>query len=174
MITDTPIEDDSSTSSDFGQSRVNKRKRNRVVLNHKWIEEEIRNLIDAVESRPPLWDTLNAQYKNRSAKDLLWKEISESVFKDEIPHNEIHTKWDNLRVQFNRCDIDIQSTKSGQGAENKKKWLYYDALSFIKNNTASTGVLQTITNFVSTTNSNKEKTTASIHVSLFYFYFHKI
>lgn len=141
----------SGSSQQSVSTGTNKRKRNRTPISHKWLDEEIQKLIESVEERPPLWNPLEKQYKNRPVKDALWRETSEIVFNNEIDESEAITKWNNLRVQFKSYDTKYKSTKSGQAYIPKTKWQFYDQMNFININNASAMVSESnlpVKNFI--------------------------
>lgn len=120
-------------NSDGGDKENNlKRKQGstRATIQHKWTDEQINKLIEAVEERQPIWNQAEKAYHNRNTKDLLWKEICEDVFQQQIDSSEIVSKWNNLRVQFRTYDSKYNGTKSGQAYAPKQKWQFYDALQF--------------------------------------------
>ncbi|XP_041974140.1 uncharacterized protein LOC121729634 [Aricia agestis] len=98
-------------------------------------------LIPAVKTRPPIYDATMKEYSDLDLKKTLWDEVCREVFtptaweslseKEQASHlHEVRKKWVNLRHCFRR-DIMTQIKMESEGKKKKRKYIYYDELSFL-------------------------------------------
>lgn len=100
-------------------------------------------LISCVQARPPLWDCrLPLSCRSKTARDQLWFEIfAEFGENPEFSINFLQKKWRNLRDTYVR--LKGKYSPSGSAAKKKKKWEYFDLLSFLND---TIGYRQTVSN----------------------------
>ncbi|XP_073402585.1 alpha-2-macroglobulin-like protein 1 isoform X2 [Dendrobates tinctorius] len=91
-----------------------------------------------VKERPKLWDQRDANYANRARKEASWRQICRQMFHDfgDWPHEEqqklmedVMKRWRNIRDQYRRERQ--QWSRSGDAGYVKRKYVYYDCLSFL-------------------------------------------
>ncbi|XP_055907251.1 uncharacterized protein LOC129942376 isoform X2 [Eupeodes corollae] len=98
------------------------------------------NFINNVQSRQAIYDASMAEHADRNFVSGLWEEISEKM----VPtwHNmspmeknekvkELQNKWKNLKTCFRRELSKQKNVKSGQAATKRRKYVYFDQLSFL-------------------------------------------
>ncbi|XP_072399798.1 uncharacterized protein [Diabrotica undecimpunctata] len=88
-------------------------------------------LIQCVQARPALWNCRMAlQERSKGIREKLWTEIFEEFGSNpEFSIEYLTKKWRNLRDTYIR--LKGEYTPSGSSAKKKKKWVYYDYLSFL-------------------------------------------
>ncbi|XP_073423384.1 uncharacterized protein [Dendrobates tinctorius] len=95
-------------------------------------------LIVLVQERPELWDQRDAHYANRARKEASWRRICRQIFHDfgDRPCEEqqkilddVMRRWRSIREQYRRERQ--QRSRSGDAGYVKRKYIYYDRLSFL-------------------------------------------
>lgn len=76
-----------------------------------------------------LWDAGDEAYHNKTLRDRAWKNIAQH-FEQKYAAAELNAKWLNLRIQF-RGYAARAKTKSGQGATETPKWIFFNAMRFV-------------------------------------------
>lgn len=127
-------EENDFNSQNITQQSAKRKRTTRATIQHKWEEEDINQLIGAVEERQPLWNPAQKEHSNRNTVKMLWNEVYEDVFKQKFDAGEIICKWNNLRVQWRTYDAKYKGTKSGQAYAPKQKWQFFDSLQFLRIN----------------------------------------
>ncbi|RVE51909.1 hypothetical protein evm_003375 [Chilo suppressalis] len=105
-------------------------------------EIDCKFLIKAVEKRTPLYDTSIKEYRDRKLKKKLWNEVYQEVYspsvwnlmsiKDKTKYEkEVQKRWSSLRHCFRR-ELSVKKNMPSDGpVKKKKKYLYFDSLSFL-------------------------------------------
>lgn len=96
-----------------------------------WTNAKIVKFIQAVETRPVLWDTTNKDYKDKNKKHDATKELGENFSCDST---EVMRKWKIILAQWRRERKKIADSKasgSGVGDIYKPKWFAFEHLAFI-------------------------------------------
>ncbi|XP_073405357.1 uncharacterized protein [Dendrobates tinctorius] len=95
-------------------------------------------LIVLVQERPEIWDQRDAHYANRARKEASWRRICRQMFHDfgDRPREEqqqlmedVLKRWRSIRDQYRRERQ--QRSRSGDAGHIKRKYVYYDRLSFL-------------------------------------------
>lgn len=88
-------------------------------------------LISCVMARPPLWDSrLPIKERSKTIRDQLWLEIFEEFGANpEFSTEYLIKKWRNLRDTYVR--LKGEYTPSGSAAKKKKKWEFFDLMTFL-------------------------------------------
>ncbi|XP_073417987.1 uncharacterized protein [Dendrobates tinctorius] len=95
-------------------------------------------LIVLVQERPEIWDQRDANYANRARKEASWRRICHQMYHDfcDRPREEQHKiledvmkRWRSFRDQYRRERQ--QRSRSGDAGYVKRKYIYYDRLSFL-------------------------------------------
>ncbi|XP_073411773.1 uncharacterized protein [Dendrobates tinctorius] len=95
-------------------------------------------LIVLVQERPEIWDPRDANYANRTRKEASWRRICRQMYHDcgDRPRDEQHKiledvmkRWRSIRDQYRRERQ--QRSRSGDAGYVKRKYIYYDRLSFL-------------------------------------------
>ncbi|XP_075699697.1 uncharacterized protein LOC142664494 isoform X2 [Rhinoderma darwinii] len=98
----------------------------------------VEKLIRLVQERPELWDTRAESYHDRTAKELAWDHIAQSLFSEEWAKSttcdrnridDVETRWRSTRDQFRR-EYGARG-RSGDGASKKRRHLYTQQLMFL-------------------------------------------
>ncbi|XP_056641520.1 uncharacterized protein LOC130448258 [Diorhabda sublineata] len=104
------------------------------------IESSVENLIEEVEKKPALYKKSLKEYSDANMKKKLWEEVCEAVVVDwnslsaEEKTNkgrDVQKKWANLRTCFRRELNAQKNTKSGQAANKRRKYVYFEQLLFL-------------------------------------------
>ncbi|XP_057662534.1 uncharacterized protein LOC130902880 [Diorhabda carinulata] len=104
------------------------------------IESSVENLIEEVEKRPALYKKSLKEYSDANMKKKLWEEVCEAVVVDwnslsaEEKTNkgrDVQKKWANLRTCYRRELNAQKNTKSGQAANKRRKYVYFEQLLFL-------------------------------------------
>ncbi|KNC21508.1 hypothetical protein FF38_01464 [Lucilia cuprina] len=91
-------------------------------------------LIEEVRSWIILYDLGQVDYKNLKKKEYAWKEVAANVKMNEA---ECRKRWNWLRDSYKRCKR-MQQIAFGSSAETpKKRWKYFEAMSFLDGVTSS-------------------------------------
>ncbi|XP_050314863.1 uncharacterized protein LOC126749222 [Anthonomus grandis grandis] len=103
-----------------------------LEMSSKVIEYTVEELlISCVQARPPLWDSrLDLKERSKTIRDNMWLEIYKEF--GENPNfslDFLQKKWRNLRDTYVR--IKGEYLPSGSGAKRKRKWEYFDNMSFL-------------------------------------------
>lgn len=82
-------------------------------------------------ARPPLWDSrLSIKARSKTIRDNLWLEIWDEFGQNpDFPVDCLIKKWRNLRDTYVR--LKGEYTPSGSAAKKKKKWEYFELMSFL-------------------------------------------
>uniref|UniRef100_A0A1I8Q0U4 MADF domain-containing protein n=1 Tax=Stomoxys calcitrans TaxID=35570 RepID=A0A1I8Q0U4_STOCA len=88
---------------------------------------DVYRLIEEVRKRPALWDFSNVRNKTHSMLTDLWAEVAKAMDVDDVER--VRRKWQHLRHSYRSM---VRYYERRQKID--KKWEYYDALSFIKDN----------------------------------------
>ncbi|CAG9818744.1 unnamed protein product [Phaedon cochleariae] len=93
-------------------------------------------LINLVMARPPLWDSrLPLKDRSKTIRDNLWLEVYEAFGEQEhLSVSVLIKKWRNLRDTYVRVKGETESyvpSGSAAGKKKKRKWEYYDLMSFL-------------------------------------------
>ncbi|KAL4709482.1 hypothetical protein ACJJTC_012819 [Scirpophaga incertulas] len=101
---------------------------------------DVEHLIIAVQERPPLWNKHSKEYSDRNLKTRLWQEICENIVPKWVELSnqnkkkqgaDIQRKWKNLKDCFSRELAAQKKSESGQSGRKKRKYIYFDELSFL-------------------------------------------
>lgn len=112
-----------------------------VNMNHTaFNRENTLLLVNLYELQPTLYCVSSPLYKDKNARDIAIKTITEQLFiktKLKLSASEIREKINNLRTQFNEYYRKYEaSIHSGMGAEEveaaKPKWWLWEHLQFVK------------------------------------------
>ncbi|RVE41313.1 hypothetical protein evm_014036 [Chilo suppressalis] len=96
-------------------------------------------VIIEVHFRPALWDKQNALYKNRDARAAAWLEICQEIIPDfdsltkaeqKDFDKKIQQRWRTARDMYKKEKM-VGNESSGSGAKKKKKYEYYQMLTFL-------------------------------------------
>ncbi|XP_076179004.1 uncharacterized protein LOC143152591 [Ptiloglossa arizonensis] len=96
--------------------------------------------VELVRDRPALWDVRSEEYADKIKKKECWLEIFRVMVKNfdnfsvetkERTSAKIQRKWKSLRNCFTRELTKQKSEKTGAGASNRKKYVYFDILTFL-------------------------------------------
>ncbi|XP_033333384.1 uncharacterized protein LOC117224511 [Megalopta genalis] len=99
---------------------------------------DIELFIEAIKKYPEIWDTSCENYHDKNMKILAWFIISKEFYPNiegmsESERNGINKrlihKWKNIKDAFMRSIR--KRSKSGQGADCAKQYIYYNQLSFL-------------------------------------------
>ncbi|XP_044764520.1 uncharacterized protein LOC123321081 [Coccinella septempunctata] len=116
---------------------------------------DIEALISSIFVKSALWDSRDAQHRNRYVLDKLWDDVANEMkltimiqlpnickikkslnailTKFFIPENVVRTKWKNLRDTFRKELKKMPVKRSGDGASSwRSSWPYFDNLYFLK------------------------------------------
>ncbi|KDR16971.1 transcription factor Adf-1-like [Zootermopsis nevadensis] len=96
-------------------------------------------LIELVRRNEVLYDMTHPKYMDPSFKKSIWNEIGKEL---STTGTQCKSRWTNIRDHFRR-NLRKRTTKSGQAAQNNKKYKYEDILQFILPNISE---MQTISN----------------------------
>lgn len=90
-------------------------------------------LINCVMARTPLWDSrIPIKERSKTIRDVLWQEIYQEFGSNpDFSIDFLMKKWRNLRDTYVRIKGDSKSEPSGSAAKNKKKWEFFDQMSFL-------------------------------------------
>ncbi|XP_072933750.1 uncharacterized protein [Epargyreus clarus] len=105
-------------------------------------EVDIDFFITLVQEREIIWDKSHIDFKNKNLKTKAWEQISKDLFPDydNFTHerknkvgNDLVKKWRSIKDNFFRYLKKIKETsKSGSGATNLKKYHLYNQLLFLR------------------------------------------
>ncbi|KAL1488948.1 hypothetical protein ABEB36_014732 [Hypothenemus hampei] len=93
-----------------------------------------------IESHPAIWDARDKNFSNRSEKRNAWEKIclkfiSNFENKNQAEKNEaavnLQKRWKSIRDSYCRELKKQKKIKSGSAADNNKKYVYFDILSFL-------------------------------------------
>lgn len=109
--------------------RTRTQKSYKKKVEHKWTDDEIFNLIKAVEPQRSLWDFSSPEYK--LPKDLVWEQVANAVSAEV---NDCKAKWGNLRVTFNSNMNKYRAKKSGQSVDESYTvgWKFFKSMMFLE------------------------------------------
>lgn len=93
----------------------------------EWRQADIYKLIEGYKERKLLWDPLQDDFKNRNKRHDAWAELDKQLA---VETGESEKKIRKLLSQFNRECKKI--LKSGKGAGESGKWVYFKSLMFLK------------------------------------------
>ncbi|XP_050665809.1 uncharacterized protein LOC126972836 isoform X1 [Leptidea sinapis] len=105
-------------------------------------------VIIEVHLRPVLWDKRNELYKNRDAREAAWRDILkelapnyENLSEEERKEadKKIQQRWRTARDTYQKDKISEKNQPSGSGSKKKKKYSYYDILTFLDSTTETAG-----------------------------------
>ncbi|XP_052746926.1 uncharacterized protein LOC128199799 [Bicyclus anynana] len=105
-------------------------------------------VIIEVHLRPVLWDKRNELYKNRDAREAAWRDILkelapnyENLSEEErkVADKKIQQRWRTARDTYHKDKISEKNQPSGSGSKKKKKYSYYDILTFLDSTTETAG-----------------------------------
>ncbi|KAL4718075.1 hypothetical protein ACJJTC_016225 [Scirpophaga incertulas] len=105
-------------------------------------------VIIEVHLRPVLWDKRNQLYKNRDAREAAWRDILkelapnyENLSEEErkVADKKIQQRWRTARDTYQKDKISEKNQPSGSGSKKKKKYSYYDILTFLDSTTETAG-----------------------------------
>ncbi|XP_060867570.1 uncharacterized protein LOC132942889 [Metopolophium dirhodum] len=87
---------------------------------------EVEKLVHFVQGNPVLYYTLDANYKNISLRDSIWKEISPEI---EESVDSIKQIWENIRDSYSK--IITRKPKTGSALKIKHNWTLRHRLHFL-------------------------------------------
>lgn len=121
-----------SLSQSQSETQIAKKakKQYRSKIQTTWNDDDIANLIKAVENHPGLRDKGLPEYK--LPKLSSWQEVAD-IMKNYSVHD-CKTKWNNLRVTFNTKKNEYRQKKSGQGTDESSKivWKFFKLMLFLE------------------------------------------
>ena len=89
---------------------------------------DISRLIELVHDAPCLWEKGHDDYHDKHLKQATWESIAARM---RTPMVKVKAKWENLRDTFKRKSNERVS-ETGRGlADKKKKWQWWESLSFL-------------------------------------------
>ncbi|KAK4886175.1 hypothetical protein RN001_002446 [Aquatica leii] len=97
-----------------------------------WKKEEVLKLIDLYQNHQVLWVVKDPRYHNKNARHQALEAIVNELkeLRPSTTVNEVKTKFNSLRTQFNKEVAKLRSIPSGAGAEVVKinMWCFKDML----------------------------------------------
>lgn len=97
--------------------------------------------IAEIQAEAAIWDYKSDLYRNRIQKTKAWEKIGglyhenfqelSSKEKNDIAAN-LQRKWKSLRDSYNRELKILKKVETGEGASKKKKYIYFEQLSFLE------------------------------------------
>ncbi|XP_039301968.1 uncharacterized protein LOC120356971 [Solenopsis invicta] len=89
-------------------------------------------IIAEVSARPLLWNQrINITKRDRRTVQQLWMEVADAT-NGECSVDDVKKKWKNLRDRFMKI-VSLEKLPSGSGSKpSRKKWQYYDSMSFLR------------------------------------------
>lgn len=96
-----------------------------------WSPEDIDQLISKVESFPCIWNaSISVGDKDRDRRAAAWTAVTD-VFGDRFTTQQCSAKWQSLRATQRKSISEMKLKKSGDGASQKPRWRYFDAMAFV-------------------------------------------
>ncbi|CAH1960216.1 unnamed protein product [Acanthoscelides obtectus] len=97
----------------------------------EWPNETIAEFLTLYEGEPSLWNSKNAEHKNKNDQHDAWLRIEQNLKGGTIPLQEIKKKRDSLMGTYRKLRSKVcQSIKSGSGADEiyKPDWPFYNVM----------------------------------------------
>lgn len=86
-------------------------------------------LIEAVKSRPLMYDVDDPQHNSRQMLFKSWREVAQEVG-EEV--NTVKERWVSMRDYYRKKIRELEKIKSGQLDKKFKKWSLFDKLDFLR------------------------------------------
>lgn len=108
-------------------------------MDKKWTEDEINKLINLFEQNKSLWQKSHKDYKNKFKRANALEQIGNELG---VSAADTNKKMHALRTTF--LKIYNNQKKSGSGASKEPKWVFFEALLFLKSELTVAGPLDSL------------------------------
>lgn len=103
-----------------------------------------RELIQAVEQQPSIWDFEDENHKNLTKRGAAWRAIVKEL-ENRFSETECKAKWINIKIAYTNAKSRMLHTKSGQGTETQPTWKYWHDINFLTKKGALTDTISVST-----------------------------
>lgn len=103
--------DETTTDDDMTVVRYPKPKRPKPKVAADWTTADVRDLIQAVEKQPSIWDFSCKEHKTPKTRVASWCQIGVDL-DNRFSENELKAKWCNVKNTFTSNNLKLQQNRS--------------------------------------------------------------